>query len=298
MLEGKEIFISGGTGSLGKVLAKHILRHHKVKKLTIFSRDEFKQNEMEKDFPDDNIRFLLGDVRDFDRVRRVLEGTEIVVHAAALKQIPRLEYCPTEAVRTNVDGSLNIVNACLDCGVEKAILISTDKSSAPCTLYGATKLVAEKLFLAANAYNKTKFSAVRYGNVIGSRGSVIPFFQELKRKGIKKFPITDKRMTRFWITLDEAVQLVMDALQDERTGLFIPCVPSMRIIDLARAIEPDCEFKEIGIRAMEKIHESLTTSEERGIIFDGKLMDGWNYTSEANDWWLTEEDFLEGLNVG
>ncbi len=289
------IVITGGTGTLGKKLARHILDNHSVNKLTIFSRDEFKQNEMERDFPDENIRFLLGDVRDPDRLYRVLEDADNCVHAAALKQIPRLEYCPTEAVRTNVDGSMNVVNACLDCGVAKAVLVSTDKASAPCVLYGATKLVAEKLFLAANSYNRTEFSAVRYGNVIGSRGSVIPLFQKLKADGIKTFPITDPNMTRFWLTIDEAVNLVMEALLDNRTGLFIPHAPSMKITDVARAICPDCKFDIIGIRGMEKVHESLATAEERGLIYKGKRVDGWDYTSYNNDWWLTRDEFLERL---
>ena len=271
------VLITGGTGSLGKALARRLLDNG-VEKLIIFSRDEFKQSEMAKDFTEPNIRFFIGDVRDKERFIRVCKGVDYVIHAAALKQIPALEYNPTEAIKTNVLGSMNVAEACIDSGVQKCILISTDKAVSPVNLYGATKLTAEKIFLAANSYNKTKFSFVRYGNVIGSRGSVIPFFQELKRKGIKEFPVTDLEMTRFWITLDEAVDLVLKALRLDATYL-IPVIPSMKITDIARAIEPECTLKEIGIRAGEKLHESLSE----------------NYHSNTNSVWMTKEEFLEKL---
>jgi UDP-N-acetylglucosamine 4,6-dehydratase len=268
MLNGKTILVTGGTGSFGHKFTERVLKSYKPKRLIIFSRDEYKQFEMaklfsEKQYP--SIRYFIGDVRDKDRLYRAFEGVDYVVHAAALKQVPILEYNPTEAVRTNVDGANNIVDAAIDAGIKKLIALSTDKAVSPANLYGATKLVAEKLFIAANAYGgvRTKFSAVRYGNVVGSRGSVVPFFMDLKQKGVKQFPITDERMTRFWITLDQGVELVFKALADSVGGeVFIPKIPSMRVTDLARAIEPNCTFKHLGIRPGEKIHETLISEDE------------------------------------
>jgi UDP-N-acetylglucosamine 4,6-dehydratase len=268
MLNGKSILVTGGTGSFGHKFTEMVLKRYKPQKLIIFSRDEYKQHEMSKLFPEKKypaIRYFIGDVRDKDRLHRAFEGVDYVVHAAALKQVPALEYNPTEAVRTNVDGANNIVDVAIDAGVKKLIALSTDKAVSPANLYGATKLVAEKLFIAANAYGggRVKFSAVRYGNVVGSRGSVVPFFMELKQRGIKEFPITDKRMTRFWITLDQGVELVLKALADSIGGeIFVPKIPSMRVTDLARAIEPKCIFKNVGIRPGEKIHESLISEDE------------------------------------
>ena len=267
--------LTGGTGSLGKALSRYILDNYQPKKLIIFSRDEFKQSEMAKDFPDDNIRFFIGDVRDKERLQQALTGVDYCIHAAALKQVPTLEYNPEEAIKTNVTGSMNVIAGCIRENVKRCVLVSTDKAVSPVNLYGATKLCAEKLFLAANAYNKTKFSFVRYGNVIGSRGSVIPFFQSLKAKGVTKIPITDLEMTRFWITLDEAVDLVMTALESSK-DIVIPKAPAMSMTAVARAIVPDCEFEIIGIRPGEKIHESL----------------GDDYTSDKA-YQLTEEEFLE-----
>ncbi|MDP2913634.1 MAG: UDP-N-acetylglucosamine 4,6-dehydratase (inverting) [Candidatus Omnitrophota bacterium] len=276
MLNGKVILITGGTGSFGQKFTGIIFKRYKPKKVIILSRDEFKQYEMSKIFPDGPypIRYFLGDIRDKDRLYRAFRGVDYVVHAAALKQVPALEYNPTEAVKTNVIGADNIVNAAIDCGVEKVIALSTDKAVSPINLYGASKLVAEKIFIAANAYagGKVKFSVVRYGNVVGSRGSVIPLFIDLKRRGVKEFPITDLRMTRFWITLEEAVDLVIKALENAEGGeTFIPKIPSMKVVDLARALEPKCKLKVIGIRPGEKIHELLISEDEsrKTRIFDG-----------------------------
>jgi UDP-N-acetylglucosamine 4,6-dehydratase len=244
-----------------------VLHHFKPKKLIIFSRDEYKQYEMAKDFPVEKypIRYFLGDVRDQSRLNRAFEGVDYVVHAAALKQVPALEYNPMEAVKTNILGADNIVEAAIDQGVEKVVALSTDKASNPINLYGATKLAAEKVFVAANAYagGRVKFCVVRYGNVMGSRGSVIPFFMSLKKQGIKVFPITDERMTRFWITLEQSVELVMNALNFGVGGeCFVPIIPSMNVADLAHVIDPQAKFKIIGIRPGEKLHESLISEDE------------------------------------
>lgn len=258
-IEGATILCTGGTGSLGKKLVERLLRD-KPKKLIVFSRDEFKQSEMAKDFPD--ARYFLGDVRDENRLMQAMSNVDYVVHAAALKQVPALEYNPEEAIKTNVQGSMNVISACNANDVQKCVFVSTDKAVNPVNLYGATKLCAEKLFIAANAYNKTEFVCVRYGNVIGSRGSVIPLFEKLREQGIKKVPITSPDMTRFWITLDEAVNLVMLGLTISRGGwILVPRALAMKITDVARAIIPDCEFDIIGVRPGEKIHESLVSSD-------------------------------------
>ncbi len=267
MLNGKTILITGGTGSFGKKFAEEALTKYNPKKVIIFSRDEFKQHEMAKVFPEAkyNIRYFLGDVRDVERLTRAFEGVDYVIHAAALKQVPALEYNPTEAVKTNIIGANNIVNAALSSNVEKVIALSTDKAVNPVNLYGATKLVAEKIFVDANAYggNRVKFSVVRYGNVVASRGSVIEYFVNLKEQGVKEFPITDLKMTRFWMTLQQSVDLVMSALDEAEGGeIFVPRIPSMKITDLARAIEPDCSFRTVGIRPGEKLHESLISEDE------------------------------------
>lgn len=310
MLNNSIVLVTGGTGSLGRALVAHIFANHKPKKVIVLSRDEFKQWQMQQDFSDERgygrLRFFIGDVRDPQRLHRAFDGVDFVIHAAALKQIPALEYNPSEAVKTNVNGTLNVVNACVDKGVKRAVLISTDKAVNPINLYGATKLCAEKLFLAANAYDRTRFAAVRYGNVIASRGSVIEKFLSLKEKGVKEFPITDKNMTRFWITLDEAVELVMLALHNENKGVFVPNIPSMLMTDLARAIEPDCSFKFIGIRPGEKLHESLISLSENawhtkwgGYLvsdnFKGEPV-GCAYTSKNNDRWMTADELRRKLN--
>ena len=267
MLDNKTILITGGTGSFGKKFTQIVFSKYKPKKVIIFSRDEFKQYEMSKLFPSSRypIRYFLGDIRDKSRLYRAFEGVDYVIHAAALKQVPWLEYNPFEAVKTNIIGADNIVDASIDRNIKKVITISTDKAVNPINLYGATKLVAEKIFISANAYagGRVKFSVVRYGNVVGSRGSVIPLFLKLKKQGVKEFPITDLRMTRFWITLEEGVNLVLKALKESVGGeVFVPRLPSMKITDLAKAIEPECRFKIIGIRPGEKIHETLISEDE------------------------------------
>lgn len=263
--KGVNVLVTGGTGSFGKHYIKTILAQD-VKKVIVFSRDEFKQSQMEKD---PRLRFFIGDVRDLERLRRAFVDVDVVIHAAALKQVPAMEYNPTEAVKTNIEGSKNVIEAAIDRGVKKVIGISTDKAVNPINLYGATKLVMEKMFMAANAYSghKTKFSCVRYGNVIGSRGSVIPFFEKLKERGIKRYPITHLEMTRFWITLDQAVQLVLIAEKEmQGAEIFVPLIPSCKITDLARAIDPTCEFEVTGIRPGEKLHE-LLVGEDRNNVY-------------------------------
>ena len=323
MLNDKTILITGGTGSFGHEFVETILKKYNPHKVIIYSRDEYKQYLMQKMFSYhkvDNLRFFLGDVRDPTRLYRAFEGVNYVIHAAALKQVPALEYNPTEAVKTNVMGASNIIDAAVDAGVKKVVSLSTDKAVNPINLYGATKLVAEKLFVAANDYagNRVKFTSVRYGNVIGSRGSVIPLFKRLKKDGIKEFPITHLDMTRFWISLAQSVDLVLTALDQSVGGeIFIPKIPSMRLVDLAKAIDPDCIFKEIGVRPGEKIHESLISVDEaRGVkdcdthyvilpqfFFRQTIHDAYNgyaampydfaFTSDKNDKWLSIDELSE-----
>ncbi len=330
MLNDKTILVTGGTGSFGNKFVERVLTEYEPRKVIIYSRDEHKQYNMQKKFheKDVSLRFFLGDIRDKARLYRAFEGVDYVVHAAALKQVPALEYNPFEAVKTNVIGADNIVDAAIDKGVKNVVALSTDKAVNPINLYGATKLVAEKIFIAANAYSggSARFSAVRYGNVIGSRGSVIPLFMKFKRAGIKEFTITDERMTRFWIMLEEAVDLVITALQESEGGeVFIPKIPSMKITDLARAIEPNCTFKYTGIRPGEKVHESLISFDEaRNVkIVDGiyvilpqffgsqrvldkydkypSVPEGFVFRSDVNDMWLSTEELAEtikGLKLG
>ncbi len=261
MLNDKVILITGGTGSFGKMCTEIILKNYKPEKLIIFSRDELKQFEMSKRFSmwDYPIRYFIGDIRDKERLNRALQGVDYVLHAAALKQVPTLEYNPFEAVKTNIIGSQNVINVSIDQGVKKVIALSTDKAANPINLYGATKLCSDKLFIAGNSYTKRDgsiFSVVRYGNVVGSRGSVIPFFLEQKKKG--KLTITDPRMTRFWITLEQGVNFVLKCLDIMVGGeIFVPKIPSMNIMDLATAVCPDCETEIIGIRPGEKLHEIM-----------------------------------------
>lgn len=268
VLDNKTILITGGTGSFGKRFTEIAFQKYKPRKVIVFSRDEFKQFLMAKQFPDDKfpIRYFIGDIRDKERLMRAFEGVDYVVHAAALKQVPACEYNPFEAVRTNILGAQNIVEAALDRGVKKVIALSTDKAVSPVNLYGSTKLAMEKLVVAANSYvggRDISFAVVRYGNVVGSRGSVIPFFLKLKSEGQKCLPVTDERMTRFWITLEQGVDLVITALEEARGGeIFIPEIPSMKVTDLAKAISPECEIKIIGIRPGEKVHESLISEDE------------------------------------
>ncbi len=309
------ILLTGGTGSFGKHFCRYMLDHHNPRAIRIYSRDELKQHEMRMEFDDDKrLRFLIGDVRDGDRLRRAMEGASTVVHAAALKQVPACEYNPFEAVKTNVHGAQNVIDAAIDTGVKKVIALSTDKAVNPVNLYGATKLCSDKLFIQGNAYaggKGTRFACVRYGNVIGSRGSVIPVF--LKQKPTGRITITDERMTRFWITLDQAVELVLSGFKYMEGGeIFIPRIPSMRIVDLATAIAPECEIDHIGIRDGEKLHEALTGEDEGRHAYRYKDMfvimptqkwwqrknyreavkmpDGFIYTSDSNEEWMSVDD--------
>lgn len=268
MLSGKSILITGGTGSFGKAFVKTVLaRYPDIKRLVIFSRDELKQFEMSQDFSPEQfpvLRYFIGDVRDEARLRRALEGIDIVVHAAALKQVPAAEYNPFECIKTNIIGAQNLIEACLDNGVKKVVALSTDKAAAPINLYGATKLASDKLFVAANNIRGSReisFSVVRYGNVMGSRGSVIPFFMAKKSTGV--LPITDTAMTRFNISLQEGVDMVLWSIENAIGGeILVPKIPSYRITDVAMAIAPECEHRVVGIRPGEKIHEEMITSSD------------------------------------
>ena len=287
MLKGKSLLITGGTGSFGKMFTRTILeKYPEVERIVIFSRDEFKQFNMSNmaEFKDqDKLRFFIGDVRDKERLYRALDGVDTVIHAAALKQVPACEYNPFEAVKTNVLGAQNLVDVCIDKGVERVVALSTDKACAPINLYGATKLCSDKLFIAGNVYaghGKTKFSVVRYGNVAGSRGSVIPFFKKLVAEGAGELPITDATMTRFWLKLEDAVELVLTALKTMNGGeLYVKKIPSMRMPDLATAIAPDLEQKIVGIRPGEKIHEMMISREDA------------RHTMEYDSYYIIEPDF-------
>jgi UDP-N-acetylglucosamine 4,6-dehydratase/5-epimerase len=264
MLNGKNILVTGGTGSFGKKLIKTILKRYTPQRIVVYSRDELKQFEMQEEFPgggDSPMRYFIGDVRDLPRITMAMEDIDVVVHAAALKQVPAAEYNPFEAVKTNIIGGQNVIDACMASGVKKVIALSTDKAAAPINLYGATKLTSDKLFIAANNFRgkrDIKFSVVRYGNVMGSRGSVIPFFLKKRKDGV--LPVTDERMTRFNITLQEGVDFVLRNLESMWGGeLFIPKIPSYNILDLAKAIAPECKIEVIGIRAGEKLHEEMIT---------------------------------------
>ncbi len=265
LFEGKTVLITGGTGSFGKVCARYILDHYNIEKLIIFSRDELKQYEMAREFNDPRLRFFIGDVRDEKRLSMAFSGVNIVIHAAAMKHITACEYNPFEAIKTNVLGAQNIIEQALHHEVERVIALSTDKAANPINLYGATKLCSDKLFVAANSYvgktHKARFSVVRYGNVIGSRGSVIPLFEKLKHTGT--VPVTDERMTRFWITLDQGVAFVCESLKIMQGGeIFVPKIPSMNIMDLVKAIAPECKVEITGIRPGEKLHEVLITQDD------------------------------------
>ena len=266
MLNNKTILITGGTGSFGKKFTKTVLeKYPEIKKIIIYSRDEYKQFLMQN-MPEfkphlQKLRFFIGDVRDKERMMRAFDGVDIVIHAAALKQVPACEYNPFEAIKTNIYGAQNVIDCSIDKGVEKVVALSTDKACAPINLYGATKLCSDKLFIAGNSYSgtkKTRFSVVRYGNVAGSRGSVIPFFQKLVQEGAKELPVTDMKMTRFWLKLEQAVEMVLEAVENMRGGeLYVKKIPSMKMPDLAKAIAPELAIKEIGIRPGEKIHEQM-----------------------------------------
>lgn len=316
MFNNKTILVTGGTGSFGQKFISKVLEHD-VKKVIVFSRDELKQYEMAQEYTDSRMRFFIGDVRDKDRLYRAFDGVDIVIHAAALKHVGACEYNPFEAVKTNINGAQNIIEAAIDRGVQKVIALSTDKAASPVNLYGATKLVSDKLFVAANSYagdKDTRFAVVRYGNVVGSRGSVVPFFKKIKHTG--ELPITDDRMTRFWITLEQGVQFVIDNLERMKGGeIFVPKIPSMTVTDLAEAIAPECEIKIVGIRPGEKLHEAMITEDDarRTLEYDtyyviqpefpwwrqeysngGKsLPDGFSYISNVNDHWLTVDELRQ-----
>ena len=310
--ENLNLLVTGGTGSFGKKFVEIMLRDYRPNKIIIFSRDELKQHEMRMgSFHDPSLRFFIGDVRDKNRLKRAMREVDVVIHAAALKQVPSCEYNPFEAVKTNILGAQNIIDAAIDCGVKKVVALSTDKAVNPVNLYGATKLCSDKIFIQGNAYTgaqDTSFSCVRYGNVIGSRGSVIPLFVKQRKKG--KITITDRRMTRFWLSLEHAVDVVIKALVHMQGGeIFVPKIPSMKIVDLAEAIAPDCDIEIIGIRPGEKLHEILITEEDGRytVDYDGlyvimppfswwrrqnyqdakALPDGFLYSSNNNDRWLT-----------
>ena len=268
MLNNKTILITGGTGTFGKAFTSYVLEHYEPKKIIIYSRDEFKQFIMANEYKQyaDKLRFFIGDVRDKERLQRAFEGVDYLIHAAAMKQVPACEYNPNEAIKTNINGAQNIIDAALDSGVKKVVALSTDKAVNPVNLYGGTKLVSDKLFIAANAYaghKDTCFSIVRYGNVAGSRGSVIPFFQNILDNGGTELPITDYRMTRFWISITQGVELVIKALQEANGGeTFISKIPSVKITDLAQAMLPGCKMPEVGIREWEKLQEIMVTVED------------------------------------
>ncbi|PXV91850.1 UDP-N-acetylglucosamine 4,6-dehydratase (inverting) [Lachnotalea glycerini] len=269
MLNNKTILITGGTGSFGNHFVEYVLKNYKPKKVIIYSRDEYKQFIMAEKFKDYKsiLRFFIGDVRDKERFERALNGVDYVIHAAAMKQVPTCEYNPIEAVKTNINGAMNIIDGVLNTqSVKKVVALSTDKAVNPINLYGGTKLVSDKLFTAANAYvgdRDLSFSVVRYGNVAGSRGSVIPFFKNIVDNGVTELPITDFRMTRFWIDLNQGVELVIKALKEAKGGeTFISKIPSFKITDLAQAMLPDCKLKEVGIREGEKLHEIMITKED------------------------------------
>ena len=326
LLDGKTILITGGTGSFGKCFTRYVMEHSNPKKVIIYSRDEFKQWMMENEFKEyaDKLRFFIGDVRDQERLRRAFEGVDYVIHAAALKQVPACEYNPNEAIKTNIHGAMNIIEAALDTNVKKVVALSTDKAVNPVNLYGGTKLVSDKLFIAANAYVGNKdinFSIVRYGNVAGSRGSIIPFFRKLIADGQTELPITDLRMTRFWSSLEQGVQLVIKALEEAKGGeTFISKIPSFKITDLAEAMLPGCGIKEIGIRPGEKLHEIMVTTEDSFTTYEykkhfivypqmtwnnkqqpdmsgHKVAEGFSYSSDNNTEWLSVEQIRELLKT-
>jgi UDP-N-acetylglucosamine 4,6-dehydratase len=320
-LDGASVLITGGTGSLGKSLVKYLLEQTNVRRIAILSRDELKQQHLRAQFQDDpRLRWFLGDVRDLDRLKRAFHGVDYVIHAAALKQVDTGEYNPMEFIKTNVLGSQNVIDASIEAGVKRVVALSTDKASSPINLYGATKLTADKLFIAANNYSftyGTSFSVVRYGNVMGSRGSVIPFFQEIAAQG-RPLPITDLRMTRFWISIEAAVKFVIDSLEMMNGGeLYVPRIPSMKIIDLANAIAPGVELEEIGMRPGEKLHEEMISADDsrRTIIAKDRfvvtpvvaewgyelpkgerLPEGQAYRSDTNDLWMSMQDIKKFID--
>jgi len=325
MIKNSSILITGGTGSFGHSFVPLTLKKHNPRRLVIFSRDEMKQWEMAKLFKDDSrVRFFIGDVRDKDRLHRALQGIDYVVHAAATKIVPTAEYNPFECIKTNINGAMNIIDTCIDQKVKQVVALSTDKASSPINLYGATKLASDKLFVASNSSyaggHKTSFSVVRYGNVMGSRGSIIPFFMSLKDKSV--LPITDERMTRFMITLDQAVELVWHAFEDMIGGeIYVKKIPSIKITDIAKAIAPEAKQEIIGIRPGEKLHEEMISSQDSHSTFDysgyfkilpqindwridknrikdgKKVPDNFIYSSDSNSVWMTKSDLQKWIEA-
>lgn len=272
MFDNKTIFITGGTGSFGKKYVRTLLDNYKVKKIVVYSRDELKQFEMQQQFNEPQMRYLIGDVRDGSRITRAMEGVDYVIHAAALKQVPAAEYNPMECIKTNIHGAQNVIRAALANNVDKVIALSTDKAANPINLYGATKLASDKLFVAANnmvGSKRTRFAAVRYGNVVGSRGSVVPFFERLKAEGAESLPITDVNMTRFWISLQQGVDFVLKNFQRMYGGeIFVPKIPSVRIPELATAIAPEMKQHVVGIRPGEKLHEIMCPADDSHLTLE------------------------------
>ncbi len=322
MFKNKTILITGGTGSLGQSFVPLTLEKYNPKKIIIFSRDEMKQWDMAKKYKDDDrVRFFIGDVRDKDRLYRGLKGVDFVVHAAATKIVPTAEYDPFECIKTNIIGAMNVIDACIDCGVEKVVALSTDKASGPSSLYGASKLVSDKVFISANSYtggHKTKFSVVRYGNVMGSRGSIIPYLLSLKKRNI--FPITDKKMTRFMITLEQGVSLIWKTFEEMEGGeTFVKKIPSINILDIAKAVSENAKIEIIGIRPGEKLHEQMIAAEDSPFTYEYEnyfkifstfqeitdnlikngtsVEDGFIYNSKENTKWMTSEELSKWIKL-
>jgi UDP-N-acetylglucosamine 4,6-dehydratase len=318
-LAGKTVLITGGTGSFGKAFVKRVLADDEIRKLVVFSRDELKQFEMAEQISSPKLRYFLGDVRDYQRLLQATDGVDVIIHAAAMKQIPAAEYNPMEAIKTNVIGAENIVNVAIQNGISKVVALSTDKAANPANLYGATKLCSDKLMVAGNILagsRGTKFACVRYGNVLGSRGSVIPFFLERAKEG--SLPITDERMTRFWLTIEDGVQFVLDSLERMHGGeIFVPKIPSFKVTDVARVVCPDVPTRVIGIRPGEKLHEIMITEDDSNYTYEfddhfailspsllasgayknsgKKVSEGFNFSSDNNQVWHTDESFLKLL---
>ena len=300
MFDDCTILITGGTGSFGKKFVEMTIERYSPKKLIIFSRDEMKQWEMSKTYNnDERIRFFIGDVRDKDRLHRALDGVDFVVHAAATKIVPSAEYNPFECVKTNVIGAMNVIDACIDKGVKKVVSLSTDKASSPINLYGATKLTSDKLFVSGNAYSGehgTAFSVVRYGNVMGSRGSVIPFFKSLLENGAKEFPITNPNMTRFMITLNQGVELVWHAFDDMVGGeIYVKKIPSMNIMNIAKAVSKDVEMRIVGIRPGEKLHEQMIGLEDAPFTYEYEQY--FKILPMINEWFNSKDRIKDGVQV-
>jgi UDP-N-acetylglucosamine 4,6-dehydratase/5-epimerase len=319
LLSNKSVLVTGGTGSFGKSMVKKLLQDDQVRKVIVYSRDELKQFEMRSIFNSSKLRYFLGDVRDLQRLKQATDDVDVIIHAAAIKQIPAAEYNPMEAIKTNINGAENVITAAIDNGVQKVVALSTDKAANPANLYGATKLCSDKLMVAGNVLagkHQTRFSVVRYGNVLGSRGSVIPFFKEQKKAGV--IPITDIRMTRFWLTIDEGVNFVLDRLSQMQGGeIFVPKIPSFKVVDVAQVVAPNVPIDIIGIRPGEKLHEVMITEDDSLFTFEfkdfyailppfllenehylaqgSKVKPGFYFSSENNEMWHTHESFKRVL---